>query len=124
MATGSAPPVPIDLSGEAAFADDPIAAPQDLVVADEPRIGAAVARVFDEPPGGPHLGVSAVVVVHDGRIIAERYAPGFGPDVRMQSWSMAKSVTNALVGTLVRQGRLRLDAPAPVPALRDPGHAR
>lgn len=120
MATGSAPPAPIDLSGAAPFAADPLSARQGLVAAGDPRIEAAVARAFVEPPSGPHLGVKAVVVVHDGRIIAERYAPGFGPDVRMQSWSMAKSVTNALIGVLVRESRLRLDGPAPVAAWRDP----
>ncbi len=67
----------------------------------------------------------ALLVVAGGRIVAERYADGFGPQSRFISWSMAKSVTHALVGILVRDGRLELRAPAPVPAwpAGDPRHA-
>ena len=56
----------------------------------------------------------AVLVVYDGRLIAERYAPGFTPGMPLLGWSMSKSVTNALVGVLVQKGRLKLDQPAPV----------
>ena len=57
----------------------------------------------------------AVVVVHDGRLIAERYAPGFHKDMPLLGWSMAKSITNALVGILVKEGKLDIMQPAPVP---------
>ena len=42
----------------------------------------------------------AGVVVHRGKIIAERYGPGFTRDTRLEGWSMAKSVTNALIGNI------------------------
>jgi len=93
----------------------------------EPASGplrAALDRVFAEPAGGPVRGTKAVVVVHDGRVVAERYAPGYALDTPMLSWSMNKSVVNALVGILVRQGRLAVGAPAPVPAWRDPSDPR
>jgi CubicO group peptidase (beta-lactamase class C family) len=63
-------------------------------------------------------------VVYDGHLIAERYAPGFAPDMPMLGWSMSKSVTNALVGLLVGQGRLVLHEPAPVPEWRSPDDQR
>lgn len=85
---------------------------------------AALDRAFAEPTGGPVRGTKAVVVVHDGRVVAERYAPGYGPDTPMLSWSMNKSVVNALIGVLVRQGRLAVGAPAPVAAWRDPSDPR
>jgi CubicO group peptidase (beta-lactamase class C family) len=66
----------------------------------------------------------AVVVMHRGRIVAERYAPGYGPDSRLISWSMAKSVTGALVGMMVADGLLVLDDPAPVPEWSSPGDPR
>ena len=93
----------------------------------EPASGplrAALDRVFAEPAGGPVRGTKAVVVVHDGRVVAERYAPGYALDTPMLSWSMNKSVVNALVGILVRLGRLAVGAPAPVPAWRDPSDPR
>lgn len=68
----------------------------------------------------------AVVVVHRGRLVAERYQgelPRFdGPGTPVErttpllSWSMAKSITHAAVGILAGQGRLDPQAPAPVPA--------
>jgi CubicO group peptidase (beta-lactamase class C family) len=67
----------------------------------------------------PALGQTrALMVVQDGRILYERYAPGFGPANRFISWSMAKSITATLIGELVAEGRLELDLPAPVPAWR------
>lgn len=56
-------------------------------------------------------------IVHEGAIVYERYSPSVtdGPDVVMPSYSMAKSVTAALIGVLVRDGWLALDQPAPVP---------
>lgn len=66
----------------------------------------------------------AVVVVYNGRIVAERYAPGFMPQIRFLSWSVGKSITNALVGILVKQGRLRVNNRAPVPEWNDPNDPR
>ena len=66
----------------------------------------------------------AVLVVRDGRTVAERYAPGYDADTRFVSWSMAKTVTAAMIGMLVADGRLRLDDPAPVPAWQRPGDPR
>lgn len=60
----------------------------------------------------PKLGETrAVVVIHHGRLVAERYAPGFGPDTPLVSWSMAKSVTQALLGIAVRKGLVDIDKP-------------
>ncbi|NNM78646.1 serine hydrolase [Sphingomonas sp. ID1715] len=56
----------------------------------------------------------AVLLVVDGNPVAQRYAPGYSDANRFISWSMAKSVTALLVGELVADGRLALDAPAPV----------
>ena len=78
----------------------------------------ALDEAFTEPGAGMLRQTRAVAVVYDGQLIAERYAPGFGPDMPILGWSMSKSVTNALVGLLVRQGRLVLHDPAPVPEWR------
>ncbi len=53
----------------------------------------------------------AVVLVYRGRLVAERYRPGFGPAMRLVSWSMAKSITQAIVGVAAREGRLDPDRP-------------
>jgi CubicO group peptidase (beta-lactamase class C family) len=71
----------------------------------------------------------AVVVVHHGRVVAEGYHGAlehFDRDptpvtaaTPLLSWSLAKSVLHAVVGILVGDGRLELDAPAPVPEWAD-----
>jgi CubicO group peptidase (beta-lactamase class C family) len=71
--------------------------------------------------------VRAVVVVHRGAIVYERYSPNSadGPDVVMPSHSMAKSVVSAMTGILVRDGLLDIYEPAPVPEWQeDPADPR
>jgi CubicO group peptidase (beta-lactamase class C family) len=53
----------------------------------------------------------AVLVIQGGRLVFERYADGYSRDTRLNSWSMAKSVTHALVGAAVLQDRLAIDTP-------------
>lgn len=72
----------------------------------EPFLAVTAAR---QPHG---LGETrAVVIIHHGRLVAERYMPGFGADTRLLSWSMAKSVTQALAGIAVRRGLVDIDKP-------------
>jgi CubicO group peptidase (beta-lactamase class C family) len=51
----------------------------------------------------------AALVVHDGKLIAERYAPGITAFTPLIGWSMTKSVTNAMIGILIQDGKLALD---------------
>jgi len=67
---------------------------------------AAVDSAFDAPGSKPLLKTQAVVVVCDNKLVAEKYADGFDVNTRCLSWSMAKSVINALAGTLVKEGKL------------------
>ena len=57
----------------------------------------------------------ALVVVHGGQLVLESYAPGYDADTRHVSWSMAKSITHALVGRLVARGLVDIDDPMPSP---------
>jgi CubicO group peptidase (beta-lactamase class C family) len=86
---------------------------------DRAALDRAVAQSFDDKTPGKDIDTRAIVVVYDGRIVAERYARGYDKDTRLLGWSMSKSVTAALVGTLVASGRLALDAPPPVPEWKD-----
>lgn len=81
-------------------------------------------------PDGPLARTRAVVVVHRGRLLAERYgdrADAWGEvtgdpvteETPLISWSMAKSMLHAVVGMLVAEDRLALDAPAAVPEWDD-----
>jgi hypothetical protein len=88
------------------------------------KLAEALARAFAEPPRPPYRRVRAIVVMRDGKIVAERYASGIGPDTPLLSYSVSKSVINALIGILVRDGKLNLYAPAPVSAWRSPADPR
>lgn len=76
------------------------------------RLARAIDALFDEPERSGES--RAVLVLHRGRIIAERYGPGFGKGTRQIGWSMSKSVTGVMIGLLVADGRLRLNESAPV----------
>lgn len=56
----------------------------------------------------------AIVVVHHGKIVSERYAAGWTKDTPQISWSAGKSITAALVGIIVQRGQLKVDDVAPI----------
>lgn len=84
----------------------------------------AVADSFSDETPDKAIDTRAIIVVYDGQIVAERYAPGFGKNTRFLGWSASKSVTASLVGTLVADGKLALDAPPPVPEWKEAGDPR
>jgi CubicO group peptidase (beta-lactamase class C family) len=88
------------------------------------KLKAAIDAAFVETDPVKKKMTRAVIVVYDGKIIGEKYAPGFDKDMSLLSWSMGKSVTNALVGILVRQGKLRIHEPAPVSEWQKAGDPR
>jgi len=63
----------------------------------------------------------SLVVIHDGEIIHERYADGVDMNTRTRTWSTAKSIASTLIGMLVDEGRLELDAPLAIEWLPDIG---
>lgn len=88
----------------------------------------AIARVYRtliEAPDEAKTGEThALLFVHRGRLVAEGYGCERTRDSRLISWSMAKSITHALVGILVRERRLDVHEPAPVAAWREAGDPR
>lgn len=66
----------------------------------------------------------AAILIEDGRVVAKHYAAGYSDGNRFISWSMAKSITAMLVGELVADGKLTLDAPAPIAEWHKPGDPR
>jgi CubicO group peptidase (beta-lactamase class C family) len=87
----------------------------DVVEPSDPALKAALDHAFGEPSEPPLRRTKAVVVVRDGRVIAERYAPGIGIDTPLPSFSMTKSVINALLGVMTQQGLTSPSLPAPIP---------
>lgn len=85
------------------------------------RLATGIEPLFDDRTVGT---TQALVVLRDGRVLAERYGEGINPDTRLLSRSLAKTITAALVGLMVSDGRLALDSPVPVQAWNQPGDPR
>ena len=81
---------------------------------DRVALEALLDRAFTVPEPDDLERTHSVAVVHRGALVAERHAHDVSPDDAFRSWSMAKSITAALVGILVRDGKLDIDAPIPV----------
>ena len=100
------PPQPAGLAWPTqAWAEAPL--PRDV---DRAAFDLAVTEAF----AGEHelMGETrAVVIVQGGRIVFERYGEGYSRDTHLNSWSVGKSITHALVGAAVLQGRVAIDTP-------------
>src|SRR4051812_27734255 len=79
------------------------------------KLDVVLDSAFSEPSKQPQRRTRAVIIVHNGKIVAERYAEGFNANTILTGWSMAKTVTNALVGILVQENKLNISDPAPIP---------
>ncbi|MFO8055954.1 MAG: serine hydrolase [bacterium] len=97
-----------DLTRETAF-------PQEV---NRAKLDKAVEEAFTGLKYKPHQTLG-VVVVYRGRIIAERYAEGWGMHTQYRTWSTAKSITNAMVGIMVKKGKLDVKQKAPIPEWKD-----
>ena len=84
----------------------------------------AIAHAFEPTADGPGPRTTAVLVVVDGRIVAERYRGGFDLHTPQRTWSAAKSITGTLIGLGVKRGLMKVDAPANIPEWRHPGDPR
>jgi len=110
---GAQAPVPLDPQALAAVVARPGVS--------RTKLARAVDDLFRDEQAGE---TRAVLVLLRGRIVAERYAEGYGPRTRLIGWSMGKTVTGVLIGLLVGDGRLRLDESVPIPAWQRPGDPR
>ncbi|MEM1230382.1 MAG: serine hydrolase [Pseudomonadota bacterium] len=75
-----------------------------------PKVDQAGLRAaLDTAFADPRQMTNAYLVLHRGRVVAERYRPPFSADTRFESWSMGKSLASSLVGIAHEQGALDLD---------------
>lgn len=59
----------------------------------------------------PMKNTRAIVILHDGKVVVERYAKGYHKEMPLLGWSMTKSVTNAMLGILVKQKSIDIYQP-------------
>jgi CubicO group peptidase (beta-lactamase class C family) len=82
------------------------------------------AAAFDRRTYGQGSETTAVLVVQNGRIVAERYRDDFNMHMSQRTWSVAKSIAGTVVGAAVQQRRIDVAAPAPIPEWRRAGDPR
>ncbi len=76
---------------------------------DVKRLNEIADSLFAEPEPKATRRTRALLILHEGNIILEKYANGFDRKSRMAGWSMTKSLTNGIIGILVKEGRLSLN---------------
>ncbi len=89
--------------------------PSELPGVDLAAINAAVDRAFDDMEPDQDIDTRAVLIIHQGKIIAEQYAEPFNANMAQLGWSMTKTVTAALTGILAGDGLLDVSAPPAMP---------
>ena len=91
---------------------------------DKRALARGVDRAFDGTYFGEGSQTTGIVVVQRGRIVAEKYRKGFGPQVSQRTWSVAKSLAGTLVGVAQQQGVLDPAQPAAIGQWQQPGDPR
>lgn len=91
---------------------------------DQKRLNGLLDHAFADAPPEDIAETHALLVVQNGKLVTERYWKDHSPDQTLKSWSMAKSITHALVGILVREGMIDIHGPADVPEWKEPGDPR
>ncbi|MFK0298605.1 serine hydrolase [Brevundimonas sp. NPDC090276] len=115
---GSAP-ARAPLARRTPAAELPSAAPR----GDAAALTGAVERAFVQGFGAG-TNTTGVVVLQNGRMVAEHYAPDFGPRVPQRTWSVAKSLAGTLIGAAVQRGEVDVKGPAAIANWRGRGDPR
>ncbi|HEX7953809.1 MAG TPA: serine hydrolase [Burkholderiales bacterium] len=115
-----------DVANLAFPAGDRVDLPANGIDANYPMLAPILDRAFDGNSYGEAGGVvtTAVIIISNGRIVAERYRPGFGEHSGYRTWSTSKSISAALLAIAAKQGILDLDAPMDIPEWNYPGDPR
>ncbi len=82
---------------------------------DYAALDAAIEAAFDQPGSKPTKKTLAVAVVYRDALIAEKYLEGYDAHTEFHGWSMTKSLTNAIAGILVGDGRMDVKAKVDIP---------
>ena len=80
------------------------------------RLELPVSSAFDERTYGNGTRTSAVLVVRDGQVVAERYALGVDHETPQRTWSAGKSIAATVLGAARRNGLIDIDYPAVIDA--------
>ncbi|MEE4349437.1 MAG: serine hydrolase [Pacificimonas sp.] len=118
LGTAALPYLPLTASTKAPVGRDPL--PRRL----DRRYEALVRSAFDGETFGPGNRTSAILIVKNGRIVAERYARGINAATPQRTWSVAKSIAGTVLGVAAHKDIIDIRAPAEVPEWQSRGDPR
>ncbi|UVK36218.1 beta-lactamase family protein [Mesorhizobium sp. AR10] len=111
LGCASVPDGDIDKARQTAVYVEPAASRQDALWPEGERVDGSqspeLAKILDDP-ALTGTGMRAVVVVKNGHVVAERYGDGFSEKTPLLGWSMTKTVNAAIIGTLVKDGKMAM----------------
>jgi len=82
---------------------------------DYTKLNAVLEEAIDKPGAEPSKKTLGVAVVYKNALIGENYLKGYDAWTKFHGWSMTKTVTGAMAGALVQEGRLDISAPTGIP---------
>ena len=101
-----------------------VAAPLPEALSEDAALQGIVDAAFDRKTYGEGTETTAVLVVKDGAIVAEKYRDGLDAETPQRTWSVAKSIAATVIGAAAEEGLLDVDAPAGLAAWSSPGDPR
>jgi CubicO group peptidase (beta-lactamase class C family) len=90
----------------------PVSLPEGV---DYGKLSSILDMAIDEPDAEPLKKTLGIAVVYDNMLIGENYLDGYDAWTKFHGWSMTKTVTGAMTGALVKEGRMDIKAPAGIP---------
>jgi len=82
---------------------------------DTEKLNAILDKAIDSPDEEPFKKTLGVAVVYNNELIGENYLDGYNAWTKFHGWSMTKTVTGAMAGALVNEGRMDMDSPVHIP---------
>jgi len=82
---------------------------------DYEKLNTILDEAIDSPDAEPFKKTLGVAVVYNNELIGENYLDGYNAWTKFHGWSMTKTVTGAMAGALVDEGRMDMDAPVNIP---------
>jgi CubicO group peptidase (beta-lactamase class C family) len=99
----------------------------DLITASLPegvkydKLNSIVENAFDGADAEPFKKTLAVAIVYDDVLIREKYLDPSDESTLFHGWSQSKSITNAMIGILVKDGKLDVNKSPDIPEWKNDG---
>jgi CubicO group peptidase (beta-lactamase class C family) len=88
---------------------------------DYDRLNTILENAFDKEGTEPLKKTLGVAIVYEDALVAEKYLEPYDGCTPFHGWSQAKSITNAMIGIMARDGKINVEEPPGIPEWKDDG---